>query len=266
MKPWVRQSQSEGESLESGNVAGPPGDVPGMKAGRGLGGQPDLSSRFPADQDAGSSSSGPSLGDWPSGGNPLSQPGGNTSPAGGRQGGGSTPRSPSTTPGIVLGSSDGSGTAPDSGKVGVGLPGLSAGGTNAAKGNGSKGNFSNKSGATGSPADNEIYRKQHTLELVVTCDPQGVKVQPGGYRLTMEHLDPKEGRLLETLRGVVASRQAASPKVDLKPRVKFLVEPGGEEAYWRSRRQTIFAGLGWPIELQVAERDSVRLTDPGERR
>ena len=46
--------------------------------------------------------------------------------------------------------------------------------------------------------------------------------------------------------------------------MKFLVEPGGEEAYWKARKQTLFGGLGWPIELQIAERDRVSLSGSEE--
>jgi hypothetical protein len=223
-------------------------------SGRGLGGRPDLSSRFPADTNSATSSA-PSLGDWPSGGNPA--------PLSGRtvtgQASGSTPRSASPNSGLVLGASDGSTTAPDPGKIGLGLPGMGA------EASSTKGENSQGTGPHGATvADNEIYRKQKTLPIVVTCDAQGVKIQPGGYRLTLAHLEPKEGRLPETLRGVVAQRQAASPKVDLKPHLKFLVEPGGETAYWKARQQTFFSGLGWPIELRVAERDPLRLGGPEE--
>jgi hypothetical protein len=44
-----------------------------------------------------------------------------------------------------------------------------------------------------------------------------------------------------------------------EPRIRFLVEPGGERTYREARKQTILAGTGWPVILQVAEADQLNL-------
>lgn len=92
------------------------------------------------------------------------------------------------------------------------------------------------------------------MDLLVSCGPSGVTIQPGGYRLSPTKLEPRDVMVVETLRGLVRRREAREPShVVLKPRLTFLVEPGGQETYWKARRQTVLAGLGWPVRLRVAE-------------
>lgn len=99
------------------------------------------------------------------------------------------------------------------------------------------------------------------LDLVVVCRPDGVLIHPGGYRLSASKLG--EDRVVELLQGVVRNRQAARPDVRWRPRVKFLVEPGGSAIYQEARRQTALAGLGWPVWLEVVEGTlPARLFDP----
>ncbi len=99
------------------------------------------------------------------------------------------------------------------------------------------------------------------LDLVVVCRADGALIQPGGYRLKTAKLE--DGEVVSTLRGIVQHRQKLRPDVRYRPRIKFLVEPGGTAAYWEARRQTALAGLGWPIWLEVAEGSApTRLLDP----
>lgn len=239
--------------------------------GRGIGGRPDLTSRFAPNANT-TPSSNDTLGDWPSG-NVSRQVGGRNGSNTGA--GGSRSSLTAVARGTVIGRSDGSGTTPDPGMIGIGnMSGSNTEGSGTdSKTKGTNGDSSSSGmpsvglpgqaqgqGAGARNFDARVtYRKQRNLEVVVTCDTKGVHIQPGGYRLSLSHLDPKEGRFLETLRGAVAAREATDRSVDWKPRIKFLVEPGGEDVYWKARRQTILAGLGWPIELQVAERDPIRL-------
>jgi hypothetical protein len=97
------------------------------------------------------------------------------------------------------------------------------------------------------------FRPRRTLDLVVACNAKGVTVHPGGYRLSKGVLGPEEARLVGTLRGLVERRQAREPESEIRPRLTFLVEPGGQETYWSIRKQTTYAGLDWPVHLRVAE-------------
>jgi hypothetical protein len=114
---------------------------------------------------------------------------------------------------------------------------------------------SGTAGASGAGAgDGSTFRMERPLDLVVACGPSGVVIQPGGYRLSAPNLEPKDAKLVETLRGLVERREAREPaNVMVKPRVTFLVEPGGQTTYWKARQQTVLAGLGWPVRLRVAE-------------
>jgi hypothetical protein len=258
-----RRMQSESSALDTRGLAGMPA-TGGASAsgntitpGRGIGGSPDLLSR-PGSVAQQSDGSVPAVGDSPSNSS-SSKPRGTSSPDATAGISGTARQSPKAQ-GIVLGRSDGSGTTPDAGLVGIGLPAGSA------SRSGSSG-ASNKGGSPGTAGiDSSVpYRKERKLEVVVTCDASGVKVQPGGYRINAASLDAKGAQLIQTLRAVAAAREATDRKSDWKPRLKFLVEPGGEAAYWKARKQTIFSGLGWPIELQIAERDPVRLSSYEER-
>lgn len=88
------------------------------------------------------------------------------------------------------------------------------------------------------------------LGLVVECRPDGVTVQPGGYRLSRRALESSD-LLLDRLRAI--ARDAPSGSGPSEPCLHFLVHPGGEETFWLARRRTTFAGLDWPATLRVAE-------------
>jgi hypothetical protein len=95
------------------------------------------------------------------------------------------------------------------------------------------------------------------LDLVVSCGPTGVIIQPGGYRLSSATLD-RDGTLPRMLRSIANAQQAAEPGMTVRPTVQFLVQPRGQQTYTKARRQTILAGLGWPVTLKVAEAEPLR--------
>ena len=97
------------------------------------------------------------------------------------------------------------------------------------------------------------FRPRRTLDLVIACNAKGVTIHPGGYRLSRSSLSPEEGRLVSTLRGLVERRAVKEPDAEVRPRLTFLVEPGGQDTYWMIRKQTTYAGLDWPVHLRVAE-------------
>ncbi len=111
-----------------------------------------------------------------------------------------------------------------------------------------------------------MFRPERNLDLVVVCEPTGVLIQPGGYRLSTEALENGHPNLVASLRAIVARHETREPRVDFKPRLTFLVNKGGEATYWRARRQTVLVGLGWPIRLKVAEGDPVKLAMGGTLR
>lgn len=89
------------------------------------------------------------------------------------------------------------------------------------------------------------------LELVVACRSDGVMIHPGGYRLSLAALR-KQGTLARDLETIVVNHALIDASVRPRPRIQFLIEPGGNEAYQEARRQTVLAGFNWPVTLQVA--------------
>jgi hypothetical protein len=91
------------------------------------------------------------------------------------------------------------------------------------------------------------------FEIVVVCEPEGLVIHPGGYRLTGAVLESRKkgGILVRELLAVAQQRAAADPTIRPQPRVKFLVESGGSPMFWAARKQILFSGLGWPMSLQV---------------
>jgi hypothetical protein len=93
------------------------------------------------------------------------------------------------------------------------------------------------------------------FEIVVVCNQRGVIVQPGAYRVTVDALRSRDGLLKTEIVALVKAKRTANPKLTIEPRVRFLVQPGGENTYWTARSQFLLAGLDWPMTTQVADRD-----------
>ncbi len=91
------------------------------------------------------------------------------------------------------------------------------------------------------------------FEIVVVCDPEGLAIHPGGYRVSNHALEigKKESIVVRELLAVAHQRATADPTIRPQPRVKFLVESGGARTFWAARKQILFSGLGWPMSLQV---------------
>ena len=72
------------------------------------------------------------------------------------------------------------------------------------------------------------------FEIVVVCEPEGLVIHPGGYRISGAVLESrkKDGILVRELLGVAQQRAAADPTIRPQPRVKFLVESGGSPMFW----------------------------------
>lgn len=104
------------------------------------------------------------------------------------------------------------------------------------------------------------------FEIVVVCRRNEVLLHPGGYRITSQALrdgaargDQHESLLHRELRAIVRRRAQVDPLIRPKPRLKFLVETGGSPTFWTVQKQLVFAGLEWPMSVQVAGAQTPRL-------
>ena len=93
----------------------------------------------------------------------------------------------------------------------------------------------------------------------MVCGPRGVIVQPGGYRVTADALKDRDGLLKKQMVALVKARRTADPKAIIEPRVRFLVQPGGDKTYWAARSQFLLSGLDWPMSTQVADPDPLAI-------
>jgi hypothetical protein len=143
---------------------------------------------------------------------------------------------------------------------------------------------SSDSGNSGQPSSSQPSSKQETqtpaprsrsdlkkpmtievpFEVVVACGPEGAVLYPGGYRLSTKALKLSEGLLLRDLKNIVEARRQVDPTIRPRPSIRFLVEPGGGEAYREARRQTVLSGLQWPVAIQVADSDILDNLTPQE--
>ncbi len=214
------------------------------------------------------------LGDPPSGGNPPPSiaanpsrlagpsPGGQDAPAGGpprdrvgasddRGTGGSRP------PTGMIGRDSGmpaSGSPPAGAGGGMpAIPGLSSPGSPASGSPDGRPGSAPKSFARPEVPSAKIVDRR--FEVVVVCGPKGVTVQPGAYRVTAAALKDRDGLLKKQMVALVRARRAADPGVTIEPRVRFLVQPGGEATYRAARGQALLSGLDWPMTTQVADPD-----------
>ena len=137
------------------------------------------------------------------------------------------------------GSVHGAGNAGGAGDQGIDL-GIGTGGGGGGEGGGGQGTGSG--GAGGRP-----------IELVVACGPKGAVVHPGGYKLTTEALEKDPETLVELLDAVLESRRRLSPSIAAVPSVRFLVERGGRDLFWKAKAQVELSGRNWPTSWVASE-------------
>ena len=90
------------------------------------------------------------------------------------------------------------------------------------------------------------------LEIVIACQPHGVIIQPGGYRLSQSSLE--SGTLLLDRIRSIAQRGAQDREGRIRrPCLRFVVEAGGQSSFWIARKQTSFIGMDWPAKVQLTE-------------
>jgi hypothetical protein len=102
------------------------------------------------------------------------------------------------------------------------------------------------------------------FEVVVACSAEGIVLHPGGYRLSAKALKANDGLLLRDLKSIVETRRQVDPTIHPKPSIRFLIEPGGGNTYRDARRQTVLAGIDWPIVIQIADSDILDNLSPQE--
>jgi hypothetical protein len=129
-----------------------------------------------------------------------------------------------------------------SGTVGVGLPSFAAGARPQ--------DVRPKRSVKPPWAPSTTLRIEAPLDLVVACDASGVVLHPGGYRLSPASVR-QPGALVRDLETIVQNHALIDPTVRPRPRLQFLVKPGGSETFEAARRQTVLAGLDWPVSIQT---------------
>jgi hypothetical protein len=161
----------------------------------------------------------------------------------------------------VIGSSDATGTPPPSGTVGVGMGGMPPMGGQPAQASATDSPPESKpkkgSPALLDPSTSSIVDRR--FEVVVVCGPRGVIVQPGGYRVTVDALKDRDGLMKKQIVALVKAKRTADPKVSFEPKIRFLVQPGGDKTFWAARSQFLLSGLNWPMSTQVADPDHVSI-------
>ena len=104
-----------------------------------------------------------------------------------------------------------------------------------------------------------------TFEVVVVCNPQGVIIQPGTYRITAEAIRDREGLFKKEIVALVKARRAANPTIEVEPKIRFLIQPNGYPTYQAVRSQFFVSGLTWPTTTEVATPDPLAITTSGVR-
>ena len=138
---------------------------------------------------------------------------------------------------------------PPQGTVGVGMPGMpSMISPPSSPPDGAK-----RSPSLPDPSPSSIIDRR--FEIVVVCSARGVIVQPGSYRVTADALKDRDGLLKKQIVALVKAKRTADPKTTIEPKVRFLVQPGGDKTYWAARGQFLLSGLDWPVSTHVSDPD-----------
>ncbi len=148
------------------------------------------------------------------------------------------------------GSQSGGSQAGGGGMAGLGQPG-----------GGQSGSGDSTSGSdSGSGRDPFASR---SLPMTVSCEKTGVTIHPGGATISIEQMRSDDSFFVSKLREIVEQHQNAEPELGFRPRVKFLVQPGGEVTYLKARWQAN-NGTSYPTTWQVVDRAGPMLPDWGK--
>ena len=143
---------------------------------------------------------------------------------------------------------------PPPGTVGVGMPGSPPSGmTPPGSPPASPPDGPNRPPSLPEPSVSPIVDRR--FEVVVVCSARGVIVMPGSYRVTADALKDRDGLLKKQVVALVKAKRSSDPKTIIEPKVRFLVQPGGNATYWAARSQFLLSGLDWPISTHFADPD-----------
>jgi hypothetical protein len=170
--------------------------------------------------------------------------------------------------GSTDGSSKGRSGSPTTGNLspalaGVGLPSLGGGAFSASSKTAQPDSHPTPTRSQRSWELNRPRTVEVPLDMTVVCGPDGAVVHPGGYRLSKSALN-RPGMLQRDLDTIVRNHELVDPYIRPRPRVEFLVEPGGDDTFAVARKQTVLAGHDWPVTIRVA-RPTAPAVFPRER-
>ena len=244
-----------GNPIQAGQ-GGAPGSTAGQ-SGMSPGSQPGQS------QDGGgqNSNASPATPGSMSGGSPAPGSTGNPAHSNGPGSPGSSAGALSTNAGSgssgsqsAQGSSGGSGSSGSQSAQGSSSSSGSGSGSGSPLAGGSGGQGESSWLSTPSGASDGLPPKvsEEWLDIVIACQAHGVTIQPGGYRLTLEKLE--SATLLNDRLKAIANRHARDDRGRIRrPRLRYVVEAGGQDAFWLARRQSSFIGMDWPATIQLTD-------------
>jgi len=164
-----------------------------------------------------------------------------------RAGTGHSPSQGASSP-SGTGSSSGSPGASNSGGFGFGAPSPDATNSN---GQGES-SWLSTPGGSGSESGLPPRVSEEWLDIVIACQSDGLTIQPGGYRLTLEKLQSTS--LFNDRLKSIANRHGRDDRGRIRrPRLRYVVESGGQDSFWQARRQSSFIGMDWPATIQLAD-------------
>lgn len=99
--------------------------------------------------------------------------------------------------------------------------------------------------------------------MTVSCEKTGVTIHPGNTMIPIEEMTRDDSVFISKLRDIVHQRELAEPELGVRPRVKFLVQPGGEVTYLKARWQAT-NGTTYPTTWQVVNRAGPSIPDWGK--
>jgi hypothetical protein len=88
--------------------------------------------------------------------------------------------------------------------------------------------------------------------MTISCEKTGVTIYPGGSSISFEEMGRDDSLFATRLKEIVQKQQDATPELGLRPRVKFLVRPGGEVTYLKARWQAT-TQTNYPTTWQVVD-------------
>ena len=77
-------------------------------------------------------------------------------------------------------------------------------------------------------------------------------VYPGSYKFTAEKVLKEPEQVVETLRTILENQRRGDPSIGPVPRVRFLIERGGQDLYWATRGRLEVDRPSWRLSWEAA--------------